>query len=72
MNLVHGKEFYKPLCPEFQNLFAVSEKHLPCASWHRDRDLATTLGSGLARTATTNHPTCVIKGLGLTQSTQFS
>lgn len=65
MNALRDREFYKPLCPKIQSLLAFQRN---ASLVHHDAGLglATALGSGLARTATENHPMCVVKGLGLT------
>lgn len=64
MNPLHDREFYKSLRPKFQSLLVFQRNASPV---HHDAGLglATTLGSGLARTAPENRPMCVIKGLGL-------
>lgn len=65
MNLLHDREFYKPLCPKFQSLL-VFQRNASLVHHDAGLGLATTLGSDLASTATENHPMCVIEGLGLT------
>lgn len=68
MNPLHDREFYKPLCPKFQSLFVVFQRNAFLVHCDAGLGLAAMLGSGLAPTATENHPVCVIKQLGLTQS----